>query len=619
MRLVRSTPYGVSLTVAITLLVGSLLAPPLPAHGVTLPSVSVHEVRHDFGATFVNNSLDRPASEAARRHTVQSIHRVIKHAPVVLDEPRSSTVRVGHAVIFTARSSATPRARVTWLVERPHSHRYGLIRGASTNVLRVSKVSLSQNGSRFEAVFTNALGHAHTTPAVLRVLRVAQPQGSPTPAPSPASSVAPVVTLSPQDESVSPGASATFFASASGAPAPSIQWEVSSDSGVIFVPLVGATSSTLSLLNVTTAMNAQEYEAVFTNSAGTATSTVATLRVTSPSIVPVSQGSPTPAPSPASSVAPVVTLSPQDESVSPGASATFFASASGAPAPSIQWEVSSDSGVIFVPLVGATSSTLSLLNVTTAMNAQEYEAVFTNSAGTATSTVATLRVTSLTPNLQPSSNWAGYVATPGTFTSVSATWTVPTATCTSVSTYSSVWVGIDGYQSPSVEQDGTEADCVNGAAQYSAWYEMYGNTDPQCNCYSSVTVNHLVVPGDVVTGTVQEISGTWTMTLSDATQQWTFSTTATSPTPVPAQSSAEWIFERPNLCSTSSCTSTTLTTLTTQSPVVFTNAAATTTTSSSSGPISAFPYVALQMVDSSTLLATPSTLDPSGGSFSIHE
>ena len=41
-------------------------------------------------------------------------------------------------------------------------------------------------------------------------------------------------------------------------------------------------------------------------------------------------------------------------------------------------------------------------------------------------------------------------------------------------TYSSVWVGIDGYSSNTVEQIGTEQDVsANGKTSYYAWYEMY--------------------------------------------------------------------------------------------------------------------------------------------------
>src|SRR4051794_23888855 len=74
-------------------------------------------------------------------------------------------------------------------------------------------------------------------------------------------------------------------------------------------------------------------------------------------------------------------------------------------------------------------------------------------------------------------NWSGYAVTaaPGAVTAVSASWVVPTFTATSASGYESSWVGIDGYNSNSVEQIGTESDYSNGLASYYAWYEMYPN------------------------------------------------------------------------------------------------------------------------------------------------
>ena len=49
-------------------------------------------------------------------------------------------------------------------------------------------------------------------------------------------------------------------------------------------------------------------------------------------------------------------------------------------------------------------------------------------------------------------NWAGYssYAGNGTFTDAKGSWTQPTATCSSKTTYSSFWVGLDGYNSSSV-------------------------------------------------------------------------------------------------------------------------------------------------------------------------
>src|SRR6266404_5552644 len=49
-----------------------------------------------------------------------------------------------------------------------------------------------------------------------------------------------------------------------------------------------------------------------------------------------------------------------------------------------------------------------------------------------------------------STNWSGYAATTGMYTSVSASWTEPTGTCSGSAKYSSFWVGLDGYSSGSV-------------------------------------------------------------------------------------------------------------------------------------------------------------------------
>ena len=72
-----------------------------------------------------------------------------------------------------------------------------------------------------------------------------------------------------------------------------------------------------------------------------------------------------------------------------------------------------------------------------------------------------------------STNWSGYAVTGGTFTDVKGSWVVPTVTSSGTNSYSSTWVGIDGFSSSTVEQTGTDSDFVNGHAQYYAWYEMY--------------------------------------------------------------------------------------------------------------------------------------------------
>jgi|HubBroStandDraft_1064217.scaffolds.fasta_scaffold08935_2 hypothetical protein len=120
-----------------------------------------------------------------------------------------------------------------------------------------------------------------------------------------------------------------------------------------------------------------------------------------------------------------------------------------------------------------------------------------------------------------SSNWAGYVVTgsDGAFFSVSASWTQPTATCSSrTDEYAAFWVGLDGYSSDSVEQTGTDSDCDDRTPDYYGWYEMY----PADPVYYTSTVE----PGDAMSASVT-FSGTETYTLvvKDSTQGWTETTT----------------------------------------------------------------------------------------------
>jgi len=119
-----------------------------------------------------------------------------------------------------------------------------------------------------------------------------------------------------------------------------------------------------------------------------------------------------------------------------------------------------------------------------------------------------------------STNWSGYAATgaAGAYKSVSSSWVQPAVSCTSKSTYSSFWVGLDGYSNSALEQTGTEADCIGGKATYGAWWEVL----PASESAYSVTVK----PGDSLTATVTDNgNGTFTMTLADPTENWTKTTT----------------------------------------------------------------------------------------------
>lgn len=139
-----------------------------------------------------------------------------------------------------------------------------------------------------------------------------------------------------------------------------------------------------------------------------------------------------------------------------------------------------------------------------------------------------------------STNWSGYAVTGAKshFTSVSASWTEPTAHCSGSSAkYAAFWVGLDGYNSSSVEQTGSDSDCDGSSPDYYGWYEMY----PANPVYFSNAVS----PGDHFTASVT-FSGTrtYTLVLKDTTKGWTH--TITKNQSGLARSSAEVITEAPS-------------------------------------------------------------------------
>ena len=136
-----------------------------------------------------------------------------------------------------------------------------------------------------------------------------------------------------------------------------------------------------------------------------------------------------------------------------------------------------------------------------------------------------------------SSNWSGYAATTGRFTSVSSSWTQPAVSCNFGNQWSSYWVGLDGFNSGTVEQTGSEADCVGRTAHYFAWYEMFPAFP--------VNFSDPVAPGDQFNASVQFLGGDlFSLHIADSTQEWSHTVEAHLGT-TPALSSAEVIVEAP--------------------------------------------------------------------------
>lgn len=136
-----------------------------------------------------------------------------------------------------------------------------------------------------------------------------------------------------------------------------------------------------------------------------------------------------------------------------------------------------------------------------------------------------------------SSNWSGYSET-GTYTSATARWVVPAVSPSRGSSYSSSWVGIDGFNNSDLIQTGTEQDWYNGAPLYRAWWEILPAAE---TVITSITVH----PGDVFTASITKgANSVWTISINDTTTGQSFSTQQTYTGP---GTSVEWIEEAPSI------------------------------------------------------------------------
>lgn len=150
-------------------------------------------------------------------------------------------------------------------------------------------------------------------------------------------------------------------------------------------------------------------------------------------------------------------------------------------------------------------------------------------------------------NQVTSSNWCGYVAADklsspkkNSVSSVSGSWVVPVVEPTSDDAYCAIWVGIDGYNSSTVEQIGTSHDCINGEQDNYAWFEMYPGP-------AYLISGFPLTPGDVISASVVYSSGsTFVLKLYNNTEKVFFTVpTQYTKSSTAQRKSAEWIVEAP--------------------------------------------------------------------------
>ena len=120
-----------------------------------------------------------------------------------------------------------------------------------------------------------------------------------------------------------------------------------------------------------------------------------------------------------------------------------------------------------------------------------------------------------------------------------STWVEPTVSCAGIGEYAVFWVGLDGWNSGTVEQGGSEARCFGTTPVYSLWWEMY----PTNNIQDMTGIS----AGDTITASVTSDSatGNYTIVVADQTAGTGF-TEVQQCTGTCSRSSAEVIAEEPS-------------------------------------------------------------------------
>ena len=347
---------------------------------LTITGATVGLNGYEYQALAINAAALSGVASIAATLTVNTV-------PTFSGNPSSQTLLAGGNVTFTVAASGQPTPTYQWQVSTNGGTTWGPVSnggvysGATTASLTITDATVAMTGYQYEALAINAaaLSGVASTAATLTVNTV------------------PTFSGNPSNLLVGAGGNATFTVAASGQPTPTYQWQVSTDGGTTWSPVSnagvysGATSATLTITGVTVGMNGYQYQALAINAAALSgvASTAGTLTVTA---------------------APVFSVNPVSQLVASGSILTFTVAASGLPAPTYQWQVSTNGGSSWSNISnsaiysGATTATLTITGATAGMTGYEYQAIAANSvvplgveSGIATLTVNTLPVFSVNP------------------------------------------------------------------------------------------------------------------------------------------------------------------------------------------------------------------------------
>ena len=278
-------------------------------------------------------------------------------APAITTQPANKNVNVGQTATFSVTASGTAPLSYQWQSAPSGSSTYTNLSGATSASYTTPATALTDTGTTFKCIVTNSAGSATSNAATLTV-----------------SASAPAITSQPANQNITVGQTATFSVSASGTAPLSYQWQSAPSGSSTYSNISGATSASYTTPVAALTDSGTSFKCVVTNSAGSTTTSAATLTVT------------------ASAVAPSITAQPVSQSVGSGATATFSVTANGTAPLSYQWQKAPSGSSTFSNISGATSASYTTPATVSTDNGSQFKCVVTNSVSSATSSAATLSV-----------------------------------------------------------------------------------------------------------------------------------------------------------------------------------------------------------------------------------
>lgn len=283
-------------------------------------------------------------------------------APAISVQPAGQAITAGQDASFSATASGTAPA-YQWQRSTDGGASFADLAGQNNATLTRTAVPVTDNGHQFRVMVSNSAGSVTSNAALLTVN---------------AAQSTPAFTTHPASISVLAPNTATFSVVVTGSPGPTLQWQLSTNGGGSFADIAGATGSSYTTPATAAGDNGNQYRVTATNGSGTTTSNAATITVTVLS-------------------APGFSTQPVSATISEGQSAQFTVGVSGTPTPTLQWQLSTDSGANWSNINGETGAVFTVLNAALANNGRQFRAVASNSEGTVNSNAAILTVTAAAP------------------------------------------------------------------------------------------------------------------------------------------------------------------------------------------------------------------------------